>query len=151
MNARTDVPSDPPRAERWSGILLIDDDTALLAGLAEMLRLRLWRVRIDTCDHPTKAVTLVQQGNYDLILCDVHMPQITGIVLLPELRQAAPDASIVMMSGVVDDSLRSAAFAYGATMWVAKPFDRQALTITLKQVLKNRRLAAQSSVPAPGV
>ena len=62
----------PPR------ILLIDDDTALLASLAEMLTIRLQPSHIETCDGSTFALRMVQQGQYDVILCDVWMPGING-------------------------------------------------------------------------
>lgn len=59
-------------------ILIIDDDPALLIGLADMLRLRLWRIEVDTCDNPAYAVDMVKSTPVDLILCDVCMPRITG-------------------------------------------------------------------------
>lgn len=126
-------------------ILLIDDDPALLESLAEMLRIRLEQVQIETCSNPALAVAVAQRGSFDLILCDVRMPQMNGLTLLPQLRGAAPHAAIVMMSGMLDDTVRSRAFAYGATTFLAKPFDRESLTINLKQALKNRRLSQTRS------
>jgi CheY-like chemotaxis protein len=58
-----------------SRILLIDDDPALLEGLAQMVRIRLQPVHVDTCYGSALAVRMVQRGHYDVILCDVCMPQ----------------------------------------------------------------------------
>lgn len=72
-------------------------------------------------------------------LCDVSMPTMNGLELLPSLRRAAPAASILMMSAVGDRSVRNRALAGGATGFVAKPFDRETLTMTLKQALQHHR------------
>lgn len=123
-----------------SKILLIDDDPSLLVGLSEMLHIRLGSVQVDTCLGPSFAVHMLQQKQYDLILCDVSMPEINGLDLLPKLRKAAPVAAIFMMSAALDSSVRTSALANGATGFIAKPFDRDALTFTLKQTLQNYRL-----------
>lgn len=120
-----------------SRILIIDDDQALLTGLTEMLQLCLWRAEIETCSHPASAVSIAQDGNYDLILCDCWMPETSGLDLLPRLRQAAPHASILMMSGAVNDAVQKTALSRGARQVLAKPFDRQSLTSLLKQALKD--------------
>ena len=117
-------------------ILLIDDDPALLVGLADMLKLRLWRIAVDTCENPGDAVERVKSVPFDLILCDVCMPWISGLDLLPALREAAPHACIVMMSGDPwDKTLQARAAAYGVTTFLPKPFDRQAVTTGLKALL----------------
>jgi DNA-binding NtrC family response regulator len=130
-----------------SRILLIDDDTALLAGLTEMLTIRLQPVHVETCPGSALAVRMVQLGRYDIILCDVWMPKINGLDLLPKLREAAPEASILMMSAALSPSVRNRAFADGATGFLPKPFDRDALTMELKQILKNHHLTKRRSMP----
>ncbi|MDQ6733279.1 MAG: response regulator [Nitrospirota bacterium] len=100
-----------------------------------MLTIRLGHVHVDTCSNPASARDMAQRGEYDLILCDVSMPHINGLTLLPWLRHSAPHATIVMMSGVADEGVQEKAFMYGATTFLAKPFDRDSLTLTLKQLL----------------
>lgn len=123
-------------AVRTTRILIIDDDAALLVGLADMLRLRLWRIEVDTCEDPAHAVEMVKSAAFDLILCDVCMPCITGLELLPALREAAPSACIVMMSGDPwDKTVQARAATHGVTTFLPKPFDRQAVTTGLKALL----------------
>ena len=135
------APGMPP-----SGILVIDDDAALLEGLAQMLRIRLQPVQIDTCHGSALALTTVRQGRYDVILCDLWMPGIDGLELLPHLRQAAPEAIILMMSAVLDDRVKERAVAGGAMGFLVKPFDRDGLTMTLKQVLQQHSLPRRTAV-----
>lgn len=121
-----------------SRILLIDDDKALLEGLAGMLTIRFKGIHVDTCSNPMAAQAVVQSGQYDLILCDVSMPGMNGLALLPHLRYSAPHASIVMMSAVADEGVREYAYSCGATTFIAKPFNREVLTMTLQLLLGNR-------------
>jgi len=122
-------------------ILLVDDDSALLEGLAEMLRIRLESVHVDLCHGPAVAVRMVQHGQYDVILCDVSMPNVSGLELLPRFREADGAASILMMSATLDDSISKRALANGAIGIVGKPFDREGLTMMLKQTLKHRSVS----------
>ncbi len=126
-------------------ILIIDDDPALLASLAEMLTIRLWRIEVDTCDQPSTAVALATARPYDLILCDCWMPDMNGLDLLPQLRQAAPHTTILMMSGSLNEVVRQTALACGARDVLAKPFDRETLALTLKAALKDHAQKAQST------
>jgi CheY-like chemotaxis protein len=116
-------------------ILIIDDDEALLAGLADMLKIRLQDVQVDTCGDPVLAVGMARQHDYDLILCDVCMPGISGLDLLPQLRYERPNVAIIAMSGVADKPLSDAALLYGATAFLAKPFEREILTTVIKATL----------------
>lgn len=100
-----------------------------------MLNIRLEGVQVDTCSDPVLALGMVQQQNYDLILCDVCMPGISGLELLPQLRYERPNVAIIAMSGVADQSLSDAALLYGATTFIAKPFEREVLTTAVKAAL----------------
>jgi DNA-binding NtrC family response regulator len=132
-----------------SRILLIDDDLALLEGLAQMVRIRMQPIHVDTCHGSAFAVRMVQQGHYDVILCDICMPQTNGLELLPRLRAVDGGASILMMSATLDRNIQNRALAEGAIGFVVKPFDRDGLTLALKQALKHNRLSrSYSASPA---
>jgi DNA-binding NtrC family response regulator len=118
-------------------LLIIDDDSALLESLAGMLTIRLGRVHVETCSHPGFARSMVRRDGYEIILCDVSMPDIDGLALLPALRDSAPDAAIVMMSAVANPDVQKNALLNGATAFVTKPFDREMLTVTLQHLLED--------------
>jgi CheY-like chemotaxis protein len=129
----------PRRKSTYPRILIIDDDPVLLESLAEMLTIRLGPVHVETCRKPALPGGMVRRQAYDLILCDVSMPDINGLALLPFLRDSAPDAAIVMMSAVADKGVQDKAFLDWATAFLTKPFDRDGLTATLKQLLTTSR------------
>lgn len=75
------------------------------------------------------------------------MPKINGLDLLPKLREAAPDVSVMMMSAALSPSVRNMALACGAMGFLAKPFARDGLTRELKRILENHPLTKILPVP----
>jgi DNA-binding NtrC family response regulator len=117
-------------------ILIIDDDAVLLEALADTLRTTLWLVVIETANSGSGGLQCAQRHPYDIILCDVSMPDINGLALLPMLKDIAPDSAIIMMTGNGEESTRRTAARLGALDLIYKPFDRPTLVSTLKQVLQ---------------
>jgi Response regulator containing CheY-like receiver, AAA-type ATPase, and DNA-binding domains len=108
----------------------------LLTALADTLKIRLERLVIETATNGTDGLARAEQSRYNIILCDVSMPEINGLSLLPRLKKASPDSVIIMMTGHGDESTRRTALGLGAVELIRKPFDRPALVRTLKQVLQ---------------
>lgn len=63
----------------------------------------------------------------DCLLLDIHMLGTDGIVLASQLREAAPDLPIILMSGRADDRLRRRAAAAGVRCLLDKPLDQDLL------------------------
>jgi len=112
----------------------------LLTALADMLNIQLERIAIDTAN--SGADGRAERHRYHIILCDVRMPGIYGLSLLPRLKAIAPDSAIIMMTGHGDESTRRTALGRGAVELIRKPFDRPALVRTLKQVLQAQQKVA---------
>ncbi len=74
-----------------------------------------------------EAVAAARSRKPSLILLDVSMPGRGGLEVLPELREAAPSARIVMLTGERDLVIASEALAHGAAAYVTKPFDVEQL------------------------
>ncbi|HKN87271.1 MAG TPA: response regulator [Nitrospiraceae bacterium] len=122
-------------------ILIIDDDTALLTALADTLKIRLERTIIDTADNGTEGLARAERNRYNVILCDISMPDIDGLSLLPQLKDVSPHSGIIMMTGHGDESTRRTAACLGAVDLIHKPFDRPSLVRTLKQILQTQQSA----------
>jgi DNA-binding NtrC family response regulator len=124
--------ADPPC------ILIIDDDTALLTALADTLKIRLEQIVIDTSNSGADGLARAKRNHCNIILCDVSMPDIDGLCLLPQLKKIAPNSAIIMMTGHGNESTRKTAASLGALELIHKPFDRHSLVGTLKQVLETQ-------------
>ena len=86
-------------------ILIIDDE----ASLRHMLRLVLEREGYSVSDaaNGVEALTRLNQETFDLILCDVRMPEMDGLTFLREVSQRSPAPTVIMMSayGTIDSAI----------------------------------------------
>jgi DNA-binding NtrC family response regulator len=117
-------------------ILIIDDDAILLTALADTLKIRLEHIVIDTASSGADGFAQAESNRYNIILCDISMPDLNGLALLPRLKKIAPDSAIIMMTADGEESTRRTAASLGAFELIHKPFDRPALVRALKQVLQ---------------
>jgi DNA-binding response OmpR family regulator len=80
-----------------SRVLVVDDDASTLASLARAFRLAGHEAVV--CDDATRAIVLVKNERFDIVISDVVMPRKDGLAMLAELREAGVTTPIVMVSG----------------------------------------------------
>ncbi len=84
-------------------ILVVDDERDLASGVADMLGVDGHRV---TLAHTAEAaLDLARARNFDMVLLDVKLPELSGVEILLPLRRALPGTTIVPMTGYRIDSL----------------------------------------------
>lgn len=76
---------------------VIDDEPAILKAIQRLLRQEDWQV--DTFSNPQDALQALTGASYNLILCDLRMPQLDGITYLQFARQRQPGAMRLLFSG----------------------------------------------------
>jgi putative two-component system response regulator len=81
---------------------------------------------------------LIEQGGFDLILCDVDMPGESGFDLVRSIRAHGNDAAIVMMSGIEDPRLAAAAVDFGVDGYMIKPFQLDEARTKIAEALRRR-------------
>ena len=124
-------------------ILIVDDDTALLEALPEMLRLRLEGMRIDTCDNAVEALDRVARVDYDAVVTDIKMPGMDGLAVLREIKQLRPKTPTLLITGHGEHDLAVKALRGGAYDFVQKPIDREYFVASLQRAIDVRRLERQ--------
>ncbi len=80
------------------GILIVDDDSAVLQALPEALRLRMGEVTVDTADSAVAALGRIAERDYDAIVTDIKMPGMDGLELLAEFRAGRPVYPTLMIT-----------------------------------------------------
>ena len=107
-------------------ILLIDDDRALRELMKMSLELDGYGVVV--AEDGKKAVTLVEQGNFDLIVLDLVMPLMDGVCFIRWLRQEQhSETPVLIMSGAVRDGMDDELRSNGATDVLRKPVNLETL------------------------
>jgi two-component system, NtrC family, nitrogen regulation response regulator NtrX len=124
-------------------ILVIDDESSIRNTLREILEYEKYQVD-DAADGPT-ALGMLQNALYDVILCDIKMPQMDGMEVLEQAMKIS-DAPIVMISGhgTIDTAVE--AIKKGAYDFIQKPPDLNRLLVTLRNALERSTLLYETKV-----
>jgi DNA-binding NtrC family response regulator len=123
-------------------ILIIDDEKSLLDLLSVVLKKEGYRVK--TCLAPSKVFDILQNEELDLLICDIKLPQISGMEILKYVRENRPEIPVIMITAY--GSLKQAveALKAGAIDYILKPFDVEELKIIIAQELEKRRLKEEN-------
>lgn len=106
-------------------VLIVEDDAALREALIDTLQAADMSV-LAACDAPS-ALQLLQNEDIALVISDVQMPGRNGYQLLSSIKQMRPDLPVVLMTAYGTVAQAVAAMREGATDYIVKPFDAQAL------------------------
>jgi DNA-binding NtrC family response regulator len=124
-----------------SNILLVDDDANVLSALqrALMQALRDGPPHIEGYTNPFDALKRICEFDFDLVICDYMMPQISGGELLQALRDVAPNTVRIMLSGSAEyNTVLSAINQAQAFRFMSKPWDAAELEHNVRQALALR-------------
>ena len=123
--------------ERDRRILIVDDEQMLRSLFSMQLS---GSYLCDTAANYNEAVSLLGRQTYSLVITDLIMPGLGGIELMREVHARFPDTAVIIVSGVdrpqrVLDALRLGAYDY-----LMKPFDGEALELSVERALERRAL-----------
>ncbi len=117
----TETPSPAPGARAC--ILVVDDDSMIIQLITDMLRLDGYDV--DTAPNGLVALEKVEGRRFDLILTDLHMPELDGVGLYRELtrRQVHPPKRIIFLTGTSGTSEAHRVVQETGLPLLGKPFN----------------------------
>jgi len=125
-------------------ILVIDDDQAVLNYLLVSLT-QTQQFEVEVLSNSAKAFGMIDSENFDLILLDMDMPEVTGKEVLQYVRQNHPDIEVVILTGVDDVELAVESMKMGAYDYLCKPVDNNRLVLTLERALERAQLRGEIS------
>jgi two-component system response regulator AtoC len=125
-------------------ILIVDDDEALRESLSLLLSAEDYDVA--TASNGDDALRRVEGDDYDAILCDLRMPGIDGLELLPQLARRLPGATIILMSAYGTGDLAIEAMKRGAYDYLAKPFQPSEVLLTLRKAREREGLRRANQI-----
>jgi DNA-binding NtrC family response regulator len=123
-------------------LLIVDDEPNTLASLSRAFRLAGHEATV--CDQPSRALELVKNQRFDLILSDVVMPGKDGIALLKEIKDLGVATPVVMMSGQAHIDMAVRATKLGAIDFLEKPISTEKLLLTLDNAMRLTRLEEEN-------
>ena len=116
-------------------ILVVDDEPSIVHGLAQLLRREGYRVA--TAANGRQALAQLQGQPYDVILSDLHMPELDGPAFYALLRQQYPALCprVIFCTGAASEAPHRAFLAQCGQPWLRKPFAFAVLRGVLAQML----------------
>jgi two-component system response regulator FlrC len=129
-------------------VLVVEDDAALREALIDTLRAA-GLVAIAAADAPG-ALALLGTEEIALVISDVQMPGPNGYQLLSSIKRLRPDLPVVLMTAYGTVAQAVAAMREGATDYIVKPFDAQALIDMARRQLAARVMPNEVVAVDPG-
>ncbi|HJV42987.1 response regulator transcription factor CtrA [Caulobacter sp.] len=125
-------------------VLLIEDDSATAQTIELMLKSEGFNVY--TTDLGEEGVDLGKIYDYDLILLDLNLPDMSGIDVLRTLRVAKINTPIMILSGTAEIDTKVKTFAGGADDYMTKPFHKDEMIARIHAVVRRSKGHAQSVI-----
>ena len=133
--AKTDSASEPQLVGHGERVLVVEDETSLLAMMRTMLGLVGFAVI--SASTPQQALTIAADPSiaFDVVVSDVIMPQMNGRELIANIRRFRPAMKCLFVSGYTADVLAEHGVDGDSDDFLAKPFSRSSLATRLRRLL----------------
>jgi len=126
-------------------ILIVDDEPVVLGALKETLERE--RYHVVACSSPVKALAILQERQFSVIISDQRMPEMMGLDFLVESRKTHPNASRILVTAVLALPTIVEAINRGEIFrFVAKPWLREELLATVRNAIQRHDLIVRNEV-----
>lgn len=123
-------------------ILVIDDERAIRNTLKEILEFE--KHEVDVAEEGATGIEMFKTGNYDVVLCDIKMPNMDGIEVLDKLQEHSSEVPVIMISGHGNIDTAVEAIKKGAFDFIEKPLDLNRLLITIRNATDKTTLIQET-------
>jgi two-component system response regulator PilR (NtrC family) len=125
-------------------ILVVDDELSMRELLEVMLTKEGYKV--SCAENGRKAISMVEKKDFDLLLCDIRLGDITGIEVLKASKKKNPNTVVIMISAYATAETAVEAMNQGAYDYVPKPFDNEELKLAIANALDHRTIENEKKI-----
>ena len=118
-------------------ILIVDDEVEITEILADLLSEDYDCKRAGSAE---EALTRLQETEFQLVISDITMPGMSGLDMIPHIKELSPDTVVVMISGMQTVESAIGALRLGAFDYLMKPFDLRQVEAVVKRALEHYEL-----------
>jgi DNA-binding NtrC family response regulator len=122
-------------------VLLVDDEEDFLEIMSERMTAR--DMEVTTCTSAREAIDKINEENFDAIILDFMMPGMDGFQALKEIKSKRPELQIILLTGHATVEKGVEAMKMGATDFLEKPADIEALEKKIKDASARRMLLVE--------
>ncbi|MGO4907804.1 response regulator transcription factor CtrA [Pseudorhodobacter sp. W20_MBD10_FR17] len=130
-------------------ILLVEDDPTTSRSIELMLTHA--NLNVFCTDLGEEGIDLAKLYDYDLILLDINLPDMSGHDVLRQLRLARIDTPTLILSGADDTESKLKGFGFGADDYMTKPFHREELVARIHAIIRRSKGHSQSVIKTGSV
>lgn len=124
-------------------ILLVDDDVRFLYSM-KLTLISGGMTHVGTCDRSKQVLAMLDQDRYSLLVLDLIMPEMSGLDLLPVVRERYPDLPVIVMTAVNEVEAAVQSLKAGAYDYIVKPVEPDLLLDRLRRALEHFELRTQT-------
>lgn len=125
-------------------ILVIDDEKSVRNSLKEVLEYE--KHTVDLAMEGMEGLELFRNKRYDVVLCDIKMPEMDGIEVLEKIFEVSSEVPVIMISGHGNIDTAVEAIKKGAFDFIEKPLDLNRLLITIRNAMDKSSLITETNV-----
>jgi diguanylate cyclase (GGDEF)-like protein len=125
-----------------NSVLIVDDDEGLLEMFQTALSIEGYRC--ETAANVEKALDLIQNVAFDILVADIKMPGMTGLELTERAKKIRPDMAAIVMTAYIEEFSYDSAIEVGASDFIKKPFTVRELIARIQHVKLQERLRSMS-------
>src|SRR5438309_7478684 len=129
----------PPQvpADRTT-VLVVDDEDGIRQALTRFLSRLGYHVQ--AAANATEALQQLSAHHPQAMLCDIRMPETSGVELLPKVLAQDPDLAVLMLTAIDEPRTAIECLKLGAYDYLIKPVDLEELELSLQHALRQRQL-----------
>src|SRR5512135_2464578 len=127
-------------------ILIVDDEEISLSSVKRVLRWRGIR-NVETCASGKEAIRRIREGNFDIVLLDLLMPEVDGFQVLEAAKPHAPQTEFIILTAVNDIPATVKAIRLGAYDYIVKPVDNELLIVSIERAYERKSLLLGITAP----
>ncbi|RMF94113.1 MAG: sigma-54-dependent Fis family transcriptional regulator [Candidatus Schekmanbacteria bacterium] len=123
-------------------IMVVDDEKNLLEFMEIMLEQEGFNVT--TCQNGEKALKILKEELFDIVITDIKMPRISGIDILKYIKNTSPDTDVIMITAYASHETAVEAMKAGAYDYISKPFNNEQIKLVIRKALEKHTLKKEN-------
>ena len=122
-------------------VLLVDDEKDFLESMSERMRLR--GMDVTTASSAKEGLAFIESDVFDAVILDFQLPEMDGMAVLKKIKAKHPEAQIILLTGHASLERGVEAIKIGASDYLEKPADMEALSEKIKEAKTEKMLIVQ--------
>jgi response regulator RpfG family c-di-GMP phosphodiesterase len=128
---------DPERRR----LLVVDDEETMRLVMSRFLQTRGYEVEVAASAQ--EALQVLANVRCTAMICDIRMPGMSGVELIPRALEIDPDLAVMMLTAVTDSAVAAESLSRGAGEYLMKPVELGELQVALERVLNRRSITIE--------